>query len=539
MGTPDADDRGDPSDASVRVPPDAAPAPVAIIVTPAALSIVEGEQATFAVHLASAPAGDVEVTLHSADAAVASVAPATLRFDPDTFDAPRAVVVTSTDDTDPVDKEVTILASANGSNRSEVAVTIIDNDVQHIVVDPGHIVVDEGTSTTLSVRLSRAPSTAVSVAVVSANPDAVSVDPSVLSFTADDFDAHQSVTVAGVDDDDQFDESVTLTLLTPEAPDQAVIVTVLDDDASPPPGESVRIAIFDNADSDYDTPPFDDRLRVLDIDARGHSPVLDLVGFNTSQTVGGRRYLAMAPGGDLIVTAENVTNEIVGHDASGNRRFALSGDGAVAVTADHVYANIGGVTRFDHDGGNATEISGMGGLDLVVDEDHGVIWTVGGDLRKGDLSTRAMIDRRDYFVWYAVSVDVAGDGSVFVAERRHPDVPGSIDRVLHISPTLEVLHTTDVGAAPFNVRVDRTTGEVWVGHADGVTILDSLGNVRRNITGIGVIWSIAIHPAGGMAWVVGGNDNSTGALYDNRGTVLDSLTGLSADQKYVAVVPAP
>ena len=63
--------------------------------------------------------------------------------------------------------------------------------------------------------------------------------------------------------------------------------------------------------------------------------------------------------------------------------------------------------------------------------------------------------------WCAVSVDVDGDGCIWAAERSHPDVSGSQDRLLKISPKDEILLSIGLAWSPLCVRVDRTDGAVW------------------------------------------------------------------------------
>lgn len=310
-------------------------------------------------------------------------------------------------------------------------------------------------------------------------------------------------------------------------------------------GHLLRVAVFDNADPDYASPPFDDRLLVYDVVGSTRTTLLDRTGFNTSQTVGGSRSLTMSPAADLVFTVENVANRLTGRGLDGRVAFTAPGQyRSVVVTADHVLALRGGtihgdaLDRFQHDGALAGTTTELRGLDLAIDEANDAIWTVGGDLRKGKLSTLGDMTKLDLFAWSAVSVDVASDGSIFVAERKHPS-SGGANRILHISPDFDILKTTDLGGSPFCVRVDRVAGAVWVAHQGGLTVLSRAGVVLKHITGIGTMWSVSPHPDGGKAWAVGGYGNDTGGLWSANGSQLDTLPDLSSDQKYIWAAAVP
>ena len=85
--------------------------------------------------------------------------------------------------------------------------------------------------------LNTQPSAEVTVAVTSPDAGAVMVDPAELSFTTENWNSPQTVTVTGVEDDDASDESVELTLLGSGGSYQelssAVTVNVRDTGAEP------------------------------------------------------------------------------------------------------------------------------------------------------------------------------------------------------------------------------------------------------------------------------------------------------------------
>src|SRR5262249_38311697 len=102
-----------------------------------------------------------------------------------------------------------------------------------------------------------------------------------------------------------------------------------------------------------------------------------------------------------------------------------------------------------------------GGFDLAVDSKNQTIYIVGADIKCLDLT----LHRHwaiDPIRWSAVSVDVAPDGSAWVAERQHPQVFGSSNRLLRVSRQGVVLRTIDLDYSPFCVRVDSNDSSVYV-----------------------------------------------------------------------------
>ena len=183
-----------------------------IVVTPTSGLVVDegGASATFAISLTDAPTADVSIGLTSGDATEFALGTNSVTFTPQDW-TPRTVVVTGVDDADVdgniVGKIVTAKAVStdvryNGIDPADVGVTNLDNETVQINVTPGTPVItsESGTSATISLRLSVAPTQPVHIAVV--NPDSTewSLDKTELEFLPADGTAPQTVTVTGVDD---------------------------------------------------------------------------------------------------------------------------------------------------------------------------------------------------------------------------------------------------------------------------------------------------------------------------------------------------
>ncbi len=170
-----------------------------------------GGTATFTVVLDSEPTGDVGLGLTSNDTTEGTVWPASLTFTPEAWDVPQTVTVTGVDD-DVDDGEVgyTIVTAAaasadpfyDGLDASDVDVTNTDDDTAGINVSAISGPTSEmGVTATFTVRLGSEPTADVTLGLSSGDTTEGTVLPASLTFTPENWDASQIVTVTGVDDD--------------------------------------------------------------------------------------------------------------------------------------------------------------------------------------------------------------------------------------------------------------------------------------------------------------------------------------------------
>ena len=116
--------------------------------------------------------------------------------------------------------------------------TVPRSDHPALVVAPDSVTVAEGGTATFGVSLAAAPlGQQVNVRLASDDTAAAAVAPMDLTFTAATWDAVQTVTVTGADDDDARDESAVVTLSATSVHDvgyhglkESVAVAVTDDD---------------------------------------------------------------------------------------------------------------------------------------------------------------------------------------------------------------------------------------------------------------------------------------------------------------------
>ena len=204
-------------------------------VAPVAVTVLDDETASTAVALAVEPASVAEdvgtagrtvtvtATLNAAPRTVATavtvaVAPGTalaadfaavpeltLTIAAGAVQASASFTLKPVDDeVDEADETLTVGGTAAGSGLTVAgaALTITDDDARGVTVSPTALPIDEGASGSYTVVLTSQPTADVTVAVTVPPYTGLAADPTSLTFTADDWDAAQTVTVTADADDD-------------------------------------------------------------------------------------------------------------------------------------------------------------------------------------------------------------------------------------------------------------------------------------------------------------------------------------------------
>ena len=94
--------------------------PLGLVFSPGSVSVREGAAATYAVSLATRPAGPVKVAVSAEDATL-SVAPSTLTFEVGTYDVAQQVTVTVAEDDTDADRSTSIDHAASGGGYGGIA----------------------------------------------------------------------------------------------------------------------------------------------------------------------------------------------------------------------------------------------------------------------------------------------------------------------------------------------------------------------------------------------------------------------------------
>ncbi len=169
----------------------------------------EGGQASFNVALGSKPKADVHVSIVSSDSGEGIVTPSELVFTPVNWNAPQTVTVTGVDDTIADGEqayEIQLVTQSTDSRYDNltvtpVAVSNVDNDTAGFLVSTvSGNTTEEGGQATFTLRLTSQPTADVTVNLISSDTSEGTIDKTSLTFTADNWNAPQTVTVTGQDD---------------------------------------------------------------------------------------------------------------------------------------------------------------------------------------------------------------------------------------------------------------------------------------------------------------------------------------------------
>ncbi len=184
--------------------------------SPKNLTIAEGETggATYTVVLGSEPTSAVTVTISGHAGTDLTLDKTTLTFTVDDWDTPQTVTVTAAHDYDAVDDPETLFHALAGGDYEDVTadsvtLTITDDDTSGVTIEPTEIGVVSGLSNEYTVVLDSEPTGAVTLTIRGHAGTDLSLDKTVLTFTADDWDTPQTVKVTA--DDDAVDDPETLT----------------------------------------------------------------------------------------------------------------------------------------------------------------------------------------------------------------------------------------------------------------------------------------------------------------------------------------
>lgn len=235
--------------------------------------IEEGQDVTFTVALSAAPEANATVTITPSITNVVSVSnggafgPATtVTFTPGAF-GPQTITVRGLADPNLVDEVFNVTVSGPPSLGAADAFEYmrkIENDAQSIITtpaEPGPLLVTEGSSGDLLIRLQYQPVSSTQITVTPSNPNILlngASAPVTLLFTTTNYDQEQTVVVTTPDDADQFDPVAgSITVSSPALASRVVNVTLLDDDDQVIVLNKSSISI-----TEFNTMPFQDSFTV-------------------------------------------------------------------------------------------------------------------------------------------------------------------------------------------------------------------------------------------------------------------------------------
>lgn len=181
-----------------------------------------GDSASFSVVLNARPISMVTIAVRSDTETEGTVSPSLLTFTTENWSAPQIVTVTGIDDPEPkADGDQRYLAIVGrpqsedadyaALSETEVPVRNVDNDKPGFTLmlltgidpqDPNRLITSEdGTTATFSIALNSQPSEGVTIGLSVAATREAEVSPMRLTFTKDNWNAPQVVSVTGLDDE--------------------------------------------------------------------------------------------------------------------------------------------------------------------------------------------------------------------------------------------------------------------------------------------------------------------------------------------------
>jgi thiol-disulfide isomerase/thioredoxin len=278
-------------------------------------------------------------------------------------------------------------------------------------------------------------------------------------------------------------------------------------DAEPP-----AVVVLDDSDPSYDKDqPHNDLLRLLNAtgkELRKHG------GLNNCETIGGVHGVALDRRRGRIFVREALSKRLLAFDARGERLWQIDNVDAGTLAVDeetgHLWSSGGsslneGETIVFDEAGKEVAAFPYRAVDIAYDPTGGAFWLVGYETMKVSRSGEVLV-REPVAGWCEVSASVnPADGSVWIAERDHPDVARSRNRVWLRAPDGTVRQSLDLGKVDvFVVACDPKTGDAWVG---------SINTGVRRVTAAGIVGEplefkatqIAISPTTGDVWMNAGD----------------------------------
>ena len=175
-----------------------------------------GSSDSLSVRLSKQPTGTVTVTVGFVDATEndATLSTSSLTFTTSTWNTDQTVTVTGLNDGGSSPQTAPFILDPSGAdydNAATVTVSVTVSRYVPVVLSATDLTVAEGSSVTFQVKLATQPTGTVTIAIQKSNSD-ITVQPTSLTFTTSTWDTNQTVTVNGVDDSNNADETATITV---------------------------------------------------------------------------------------------------------------------------------------------------------------------------------------------------------------------------------------------------------------------------------------------------------------------------------------
>ena len=199
-----------------------------VTVSETALTVTEGDSATYTVVLDAQPASDVVVRITAGGSSDVTVSPAPLTFTPSNWSTAKTVTVRAAHDADAVNDAASIshaVVAAESADEFDAAtiagvtVSVSDDDSAGVTVSASTLTVTEGGSAIYTVVLDVQPTSDVVVRVTAGGSSDVTLDTDTgtsgnqdtLTFTTSNWDTAKTVTVRAAQDADAVNDTASIT----------------------------------------------------------------------------------------------------------------------------------------------------------------------------------------------------------------------------------------------------------------------------------------------------------------------------------------
>lgn len=276
-------------------------------------------------------------------------------------------------------------------------------------------------------------------------------------------------------------------------------------------GKFSGIIVLDNCDPIFkDKDKYEDNVTVIDSVGKLK---FRIKGFNSSQTIGGMRKIAIDSTRISFWVFEDAAYRIRKFDFDGKESLTINDIrcSAIAVNPEtgHLWVvttprgfGTGPTVVYDRGGKLIATYDEANGTDIVYDKKDKAFWIAGKELTKVSAVNGKVLVRKTIATWTASSLDVdSRTGDVWVGIRMHPQVAGSDDRLMKLDSTgKEVVSVGLEGNSPWQVSADSTDGSVWV----------AAGKMIRHYSKDGKLvfekehrsYGVQVEPGGKDVWVV-------------------------------------
>lgn len=262
------------------------------------------------------------------------------------------------------------------------------------------------------------------------------------------------------------------------------------------------ILVLDDVDPKFDKDvPHHDGLRAFDAEGKELWAHED---FNNAEGYGCRAAADRERG--RVYVCETVTNRITAFDLAGGKRWKIDNVEVNTLLVDPRTGNLwcsggsGHTVVFDQDG-NELAAYPWRARGMTYDPHTDSFWLAGYEIlklsRDGEVLFREPVDG-----WCCGAVAVNPEnGHVWIAERRHPDVPKSANRLWLRGADGKVLRKVELGDSDaFVVGCEPRTGDALLGGYKTPLTRISTGGETHKVLDV-QIRNIAVSPTTGAIWV--------------------------------------